>query len=82
MLRRIEEAEKAVRVFVPSTAAVRCRVRAQGVVIEVEEDVLERLSPDVRAWVAAEIAKLFGGRKPTFAPYKMGSAFLGKDVSR
>jgi uncharacterized protein len=77
MLRRIEAAENAVRAFVPSTAAVRCRVRAGGVVIEVEEEALEALNASARGRIADKIATIFGGRKPTFEPYRTGSAFLG-----
>jgi uncharacterized protein len=75
-LRRIEAAENAVRPFVPATAAVRCRVRAGGVVIEIEESVLEGLDGTRRGLIAAQVAKAYG-REPTFAPYRMGSAFVG-----
>ena len=77
MLRRIEAAENAVRPFVPSNAAVRCRVRAGGIVIEIEEEVLERLDGRRRDLIAARVAEAYG-REPTFAPYRMGSAFVGK----
>jgi uncharacterized protein len=76
MLRQIEAAENAVRVFVPSTAAVRCRVRAQGIVVEIEEEVLERLSATTRGWIADQVAAIFRGRRPTLESYRMGSAFL------
>jgi pyridinium-3,5-biscarboxylic acid mononucleotide sulfurtransferase len=76
-LRRIEAAENAVRSFVPATAAVRCRVRAGGVVIEIDEEALEALDGARRTLIAAQVAKAYG-REPTFAPYRMGSAFVGK----
>ena len=76
MLRRIDAAENAVRTFVPARAAVRCRVRAAGVVIEVDDEALESLSATTRGWIAFEVAKLFGGRQPSFEPYRNGSAFL------
>ena len=75
MLRRIESAEAAVRPFVPANAAVRCRVRAGGIVIEIDEEVLESLDPARRALIAARVAKTFG-KEPTLGPYRVGSAFL------
>ena len=76
-LRRIEAAESAVRDFVPSTAAVRCRVRAGGVVVEIEEAVLEAMDEARREVIVAKVAKAFG-TKPRLAPYRMGSAFVGR----
>ena len=75
-LRKIEAAENAVRVFVPSNAAVRCRVRAQGIVVEIEEEVLERLGSTARGWIVERVAAIFGGRRPTIEAYRMGSAFV------
>lgn len=75
MLRRIEAAESAVRAFVPSTVAVRCRVRAGGVVIEIEDSVLAGIGIDTRRAIAADVRAAYG-REPTFAPYRTGSAFL------
>ena len=75
MLRRIESAEAAVRPFVPANAAVRCRVRAGGIVIEIDEEVLESLDEGRRRLITAQVAKTFG-RNPTLAPYRVGSAFL------
>jgi uncharacterized protein len=75
-LRKIEAAENAVRVFVPSTAAVRCRVRAQGIVVEIEEEVLERLGSTARGWIVEQVGAIFGGRRPTLEAYRMGSAFV------
>jgi uncharacterized protein len=75
MLRRIEAAENAVRAFVPSTVAVRCRVRAGGVVIEIEDTALERIDAGTRRAIAARVLVAYG-REPTFAPYRTGSAFL------
>ena len=76
-LRRIEAAEAAVRPFVPATAALRCRVRAGGIVIEIEEEVLETLGAARREAITAQVARAFG-KVPTLAPYRMGSAFVGK----
>jgi uncharacterized protein len=74
-LRRIEAAETAVRPFVPATAAVRCRVRAGGIVIEIEEQALEALDAGRRHAIVSRVSEAFG-REPTLAPYRMGSAFL------
>ena len=74
-LRRIEAAEIAVRPFVPANTAIRCRVRAGGIVVEIEEEVLETLDDARRQVIKSQVAKSFG-REPTLAPYRMGSAFL------
>ena len=76
VLRQIEAAENAVRAFVPSRAAVRCRVRAQGIVVEIEADVLETLGASARGWITEQVAAIFGGRRPTLESYRMGSAFV------
>lgn len=74
MLRRIEEAEAAVRARI-SAPAVRCRVRAAGVVIEIEAAALEASDARARTDAAEAVAAIFGVQ-PTFAPYRNGSAFL------
>ena len=59
---------------------VRCRVRAAGVVIELDLATLDALGPERRGGVAAEVASRFAGLLPssalTFAAYRNGSAFL------
>jgi len=76
-LRRIEAAEKAVRARLPDdAAAVRCRVRAAGLVIEIEERTLALLDSSWREAIATEVGAIFGGAAPRFAPYRNGSAFL------
>ena len=80
-LRRIEAAENAVRSRLPDAAAVRCRVRAAGIVIEVDAATLGELDASWRAVIAAEVATIFGGLAPSFAPYRNGSAFLVKAQS-
>ncbi len=60
--------------------AVRCRVRAAGIVVELDPAGLAALGPDERARLAVAI----GGHAPAalaargvrFAPYRTGSAFL------
>lgn len=60
---------------------VRCRVRAAGVVIEMDADSLERLGDDRREELRRAVVALFavsGSRRGTvsFEPYRTGSAFL------
>jgi uncharacterized protein len=59
---------------------VRCRVRAQGVVIELDEQKLAALNQTARDAVAADVGTLFrdgGFDYPVrLAPYRTGSAFL------
>ena len=59
---------------------VRCRVRAAGVVVELDPDTMDALGPERRRAVAAEVMRRFAGLLPaatlTFAPYRNGSAFL------
>jgi uncharacterized protein len=63
-----------------SASTVRCRVRASGVVIELDTATLDGMSVDVRTRLATEISALFepAGLTAgvTFAPYRTGSAFL------
>ncbi|MFT5393522.1 MAG: hypothetical protein ACI8PT_003723, partial [Gammaproteobacteria bacterium] len=59
---------------------VRCRVRDDGIVIELDEPSLCALADDVRSELATEISAHFTGHRPgitvRFAPYTMGSAFV------
>ncbi len=59
---------------------VRCRVRAAGVVLELDPDTLARLDEIRRAAVRAAVGRAFDGLLPStdlrFAPYRNGSAFL------
>jgi uncharacterized protein len=59
---------------------VRCRVRAGGVVLELDAASLERIGPERRAELAVMVGEIFanGGhaRTVSFAPYRNGSAFL------
>jgi uncharacterized protein len=81
VLRRIEGAELAVRPFVPANTAIRCRVRAGGIVVEIEEEVLETLDDAHRKVIVSQVAKSFG-KEPTLEPYRMGSAFLNPSLGR
>jgi uncharacterized protein len=59
---------------------VRCRVRANGVVIELDAERLDALGADERSALSREVAALFaaGGfdYAVSFATYRVGSAFL------
>lgn len=63
-----------------SPRTVRCRVRHDGVVIELDEASLQTLAGDGRDALAADVARRFAAigelRPVSFAPYRMGSAFL------
>lgn len=60
--------------------SVRCRVRREAVVVELDPAALERLDPAAGAAMADEVRAAFGARlasRPVrFEPYRMGSAFL------
>ena len=76
MLRRIEAAEAAIRAIIHA-ASVRCRVRASGVVIEIDAATLGSLPEATRAAIASEVARIFGQHTPpALEPYRNGSAFL------
>ena len=59
---------------------VRCRVRAAGVVLELDAATLDGIETQQRTELAAEVSGLFAGaglaRTISFAPYRNGSAFL------
>ena len=64
---------------------VRCRVRATGVVIELDDATLAVLNEKTRKELAFEIANIFPQQdiatSISFAPYRTGSAFLVKPIS-
>jgi uncharacterized protein len=59
---------------------VRCRIRAAGVVLELDAETLAALGPLRREGLSAEVAALMppgvAARGVSFAPYRTGSAFL------
>lgn len=81
MLAKIHAAENAIRGRTLA-AAVRCRVRASGIVIEIDAPTLESLAPAERHEIASAVARIFAPGAsvplPAFAPYRVGSAFLVK----
>ena len=60
--------------------SVRCRVRREAIVIELDPAALEQLDPDREEAMAGAARASFGarlaGRPIRFEPYRMGSAFL------
>ncbi len=78
MLARVHAVERYVaRRLRPHT--VRCRVRASGIVVELDAGSLAGLDDDARAELTTPIARMFDGRYPvSFAPYRVGSAFLAE----
>jgi uncharacterized protein len=59
---------------------VRCRVRAAGVVVEIDAATLDGIEPRRRDELAGQVGGIFAGagiaRTVSFAPYRNGSAFL------
>ncbi len=79
MLKLVHETEKLVGAALrPKT--VRCRVRANGVVVELDAEALAAADPAQRNHLSSSIAELFdsGGfdYRVSFAPYRVGSAFV------
>ena len=79
MLKLVHAAEQLVsQALTPRT--VRCRVRAKGVVIELDEQSIAALDASRRESLSASVGRLFsdGGfdHPVSLAPYRSGSAFL------
>lgn len=75
MLASVHAAERYVaRLLMPKT--VRCRVRASGVVVELDRETLGALDSASRATLLESVGRMFDGRPVDIAPYKVGSAFL------
>ena len=70
---------------VDASRAVRCRVRATGLVIELDGSSLALLSDAARAeiqeWVVAAMPSRLSSSHVMFAPYRTGSAFLTDKAS-
>jgi uncharacterized protein len=75
---KIDAAEGVLR-EATGAAAVRCRVRHAGIEIEIDSVTLARLSDGERERLGRRVGALFAldaAHQPTFAAYRMGSAFL------
>jgi len=55
-------------------ATVRCRVRATGLVVELDDQTLDALSPGARQTLLAALMRFAPGRPISLAPYVMGGA--------
>jgi pyridinium-3,5-biscarboxylic acid mononucleotide sulfurtransferase len=79
LLQLVDRAESALRHLL-QLDVVRCRYRAKGIVIELEEPDLAALTGFKRDAARAETARIFGGSPydapVTLAAYRRGSAFL------
>jgi len=79
MLSLVHASERLIAAAV-APRTVRCRVRAEGVVVELDAAALEAIEPQRRAELAEVVGALFAGlgpaRRVSFAPYRNGSAFL------
>ncbi len=79
MLALVHASERLVGAAV-AARTVRCRVRAGGVVLELDAATLDAIEPQRRAELAAEVGEIFAGagygRPVSFEPYRNGSAFL------
>jgi uncharacterized protein len=76
MLGRIDAAESAIRERIEARA-LRCRVRARGVVIEIDAPSLAALTAAQREEVSRAVAEVFGmDGAPSLEAYRNGSAFL------
>jgi len=79
MLSLVHASERLIGAAV-AARTVRCRVRAAGVVLELDAPSLESIEPQRRAELAGEVSAIFASaglaRTVKFAPYRNGSAFL------
>ena len=79
LLRWIHAVENVVRERVAANA-IRCRMRGDGVVIEIDPEVLDAMSDAHQREIAAAVGALGPLHgvvpQPSFAPYRRGSAFL------
>ena len=82
-LRAIDRTETLLReVLAPQT--VRCRTRANGVIIELDQISLERLDDQKRESLSTDIRRSFSHRPGStiiFTAYQRGSAFLRKTMN-
>jgi len=85
MLSLVHASERLVGAAV-AARTVRCRVRAAGVVLELDAATLDAIEPRRRAELAGEVSGIFAGaglaRPVTFAPYRNGSAFVVRGDER
>jgi uncharacterized protein len=73
LVHQVEQAGAAL--LTPAPAAVRCRIRADGVVVELDQGSLDRLTPAARSQLESQAAAIVD-EPVTLAPYRTGSAVL------
>ena len=83
VLRAIDQAERMVAATT-SAATVRCRVRATGIVLELDANSLANMSESLKRKIGTAVAQIFQTTGPlasvSFSEYRMGSAFLRGSV--
>ena len=86
VLANVHRAEQAMRAMLPHGASVRCRVRASGVVLEVDAELLALLDAETRDRMSETVADHMRATHDdspiTIAPYRVGSAFLVERLER
>lgn len=79
VLRLVHEAERHLAATL-TARHIRCRVRAAGIVVELDGDALSRLTETDRSHAIDAVSGIFhlgGHARPVFlSPYRMGSAFV------
>lgn len=75
MLRKIDRAERLLREAIDARA-VRCRVRRNGVVLEIDASALQRMDRTILNRLSNQIGGIFRNGEVRFEPYRRGSAFL------
>lgn len=85
VLRAIDHAEQLVAAKT-AAATVRCRVRATGIVVELDSDALANLSENLKRELGTAVMHAFKATgapaSVAFASYRMGSAFLRRSIAR
>ncbi len=83
LLRLVHAAENEVRARI-NAGAIRCRIRRAGVVIEVDAPTLSRLTFEQKQALTQAVSALFttalNQPEISLAPYRVGSAFLVKQI--
>ncbi len=78
-LKAIDRVETEIRTML-QTKAVRCRIRREGIVVELDNDALSKIGSEDRQAVRAVVQSSFSDRKAQvtveFEEYRMGSAFI------
>ena len=78
-LNAIDRVETEIRTML-QTKAVRCRIRREGIVVELDNDALSKIGKEDRQAVRAVVQSSFSDRKAQvtveFEEYRMGSAFI------